>query len=174
MDPRIQEVLISEAQIQNRVKELAATLDRDYAGKDLVLVGVLKGSVVFLADLSRAIKTPHVFDMIGASSYLGGMQTTGNVRITKDIHLPIAGKHVILVEDIYDTGHTIRVIVELLKVHQPASIELCTLLYKEKAGAEPYDAKYVGFRIPDKFVIGYGLDFNEYFRNLPFIGVFKP
>ncbi|GAB4316537.1 MAG: hypoxanthine phosphoribosyltransferase [Candidatus Sumerlaeia bacterium] len=173
-DTRISEILISGERIQARIAALAGDIARDYAGRELVLVGVLKGSVMFLADLSRALTIPHVFDMVGAASYLGGTASTGSVIITKDIHLPIRDKHVLLVEDIYDTGRTMRVIVDLLKVHQPASLEICALLYKEKPHDEDMPVKYIGFRIPDRFVVGYGLDYDEHFRNLPFIAEFKP
>jgi len=173
-DERIQEVLISEKQIADRVAELGKEIDCDYNGKNLILVGVLKGSVPFLADLTRAISIPHKFDMVGASSYLGGTSSSGSVVITKDIHVNLKDKDVLLIEDIYDTGQTMRVIVDLLKVHQPASLKICSLLYKDKEHEEELEVKYVGFNIPDKFVIGYGLDYEEYFRNLPFVGVFKP
>lgn len=171
----ILEVLYDAPAIARRVAELGAEITRDYHGRELVLVGILRGALVFLADLSRAITIPHSFDMVGASSYGAATSSSGHVQITKDVEINLREKHVVVIEDIYDSGRTLAAIAELLRVHRPQSIELCSFLYKEKANrAATLNIKYVGLNIPNRFVVGYGLDFDEKYRNLPYIGVLNP
>ena len=170
----LQSVLHDAPAIAVRVAELGRRISDDYRGKPLVLISILKGGIIFLADLTRAITIPHSFDLMGASSYRGGTRTTGRVVITKDAELELRGKHLLLVEDILDSGHTLNVILELLKIQEPASVEVCCLLDKRRERAVEVHMKYVGFQIPDDFVVGYGLDYDEYYRNLPCIGVLKP
>lgn len=167
--------MLTEEQIQTRIKELGAEISRDYADRELVLIGILRGAVLFLSDLSRAITVPHSFDFVGASSYHGGTASSGFIRITRDVEHELQDKHVLVCEDIYDSGRTLGTIIDLLRVHRPASIEVCTLLHKEvpKRHTE-ISIRYAGFQIPDEFVVGYGLDYREYLRNLPMIGVLKP
>ena len=170
----IDEVLFSRKQIEKRVEELGAEIAKDYRGKDLVLVGILRGALVFLSDLSRAIEIPHAFDMVGASSYGTATSSSGRVQITKDVEVNLRGKHVIVCEDIYDSGRTLAAIRDLLRVHHPESIEVCAFLYKKvKKRALEVDIRYQGFELADKFVVGYGLDYAEIYRNLPYIGVLK-
>ncbi|MBN1902790.1 hypoxanthine phosphoribosyltransferase [Candidatus Sumerlaeota bacterium] len=167
-------ILLSEQDIQKRVTEIAAEIDRDYTGKDLVLVCILKGGIIFLSDLTRQITIPHAFDMVGAESYGASTTSSGHVIITKDVQMPLVGRDILLIEDIYDTGSTLKVVRELLQVHTPRSVEVCALLWKEKKDrTHQVPVKYVGFKIPDVFVVGYGLDFNEKYRNLRSIGVLK-
>lgn len=170
----LQSVLFSKEQIANRVRELALQISKDYQGKDLVLIGILKGGILFLSDLSREITLPHQFDLVGAESYKGGTRPTRDIRITKDIDLSIQGRHVLLVEDIYDTGNTLQVLQEMLKIYRPASISICALLSKRKSRPNPMELKYVGFEIDDVFVVGYGLDYKERYRNLHCIGILHP
>ena len=168
-------ILFTEDQIQKRVAELGAQITEDYQDKQLVMVGILRGALVFLSDLSRAIALPHSWDMCGAASYGSSIVSTGRVQITKDIEVDVRDKDVIVVEDSYDSGRTLRAICDLLRVHQPSTIEVCTLLYKHKARrANEVAVKYRGFDMPDEFVVGYGLDYNEYYRNLGYIGVLDP
>lgn len=169
----LDEILINPDALGRRVAELGAQITRDYAGRDLVLVSVLKGGVVFLADLMRAIQLPTRVELVGASSYKGGSIPTPVVRITKDVDQGLSGKDVLLVEDIYDTGNTLHVIYDLLEMHRPASLEICALLRKNKPHLQHLNVKYTGFEIDDRFVVGYGLDFKEFYRNLPCIGVLK-
>ena len=164
--PQLKEVLISEKQILERVLELGKEIEEDYKGKDLVLVGVLKGSVIFLADLSRAIEMQHSFDFIGASSYGAGTTSSGHVQITRDITFDLKDRHVVLVEDIYDTGNTMEKLIALLNLHEPASVEVCAMLYKKRPRVKEHKVRYRGFDIEDKFVVGYGLDLDQYYRNL--------
>lgn len=175
LDQHLTKVLFSKEAIQKRVSEIGAQITEDYANRELVLVGILRGAAIFMCDLSRAIALPHSWDMCGASSYHGGTATSGHVQITKDVEVDLRNKDVIVVEDIYDSGRTLRAICDLLRVHQPASIEVCALLYKEKVQrASEVAIKYVGFEIADEFVVGYGLDYNEYYRNLECVGVLDP
>lgn len=167
-------VLYDEQTLAERISALGKTISADFAGKELVLVSILKGGLYFLADLSRAITIPHQVELVGASSYKGGTRPITDVRITKDIDQPLTDKHVILIEDIYDTGNTLKVVYDLLKMHRPAGISVCALLNKKKSHSEKVDLDYVGFEIDDHFVVGYGLDFKEYYRNLPCIGILKP
>ncbi|HYV47123.1 MAG TPA: hypoxanthine phosphoribosyltransferase [Myxococcaceae bacterium] len=166
-------VLIDEAKLQARVRELGEQLTRDYRGKELTLLGVLKGSVFFVTDLARAIDLPLTVELLGVSSYQGGTETTGEVRITSDVTKPMAGKHILVVEDIIDTGLTMKYLLDNLRARQPASLKVCSLLEKPARARTKIDIDYKGFVIDDVFVVGYGLDFGERYRNLPFIGVMK-
>lgn len=170
----LERVLFSREDIARRVEELGAEISRDYAGKPLILISILRGGIVFLADLMRAITIPHAFDLMGASSYRGGTTTTGKVIITKDAEMELRDTHVLIVEDILDSGHTLGVICELLKIQQPASLEICCLLHKLRPREFDIPLRYVGFEIPDEFVVGYGLDYKELYRNLNCVGVLKP
>jgi len=174
MNNDIAKVLISEEQLQAKVAELGAQISRDYAGKDLLLVSILKGSVVFMADLCRRIDLPCTVDFMAVSSYGSGTSSTGQVQITKDLSSDIAGKHIIVVEDILDSGNTLSYLLKLLAQRKPASIRLCTLLDKPERRTKPVEVHYSGFTIPDAFVVGYGLDYAEHYRNLPYIGILKP
>jgi hypoxanthine phosphoribosyltransferase len=167
------DVLIGEAKVQARVRELAAEITRDYQGHSLTLLGVLKGSVFFLTDLARAIDLPVTVEFLGVSSYQGGTETTGEVRITSDVTKPLAGKHVLVVEDIIDTGLTMQFLLENLGARHPASVKVCTLLEKPSRARTPVQMHYKGFVIDDVFVVGYGLDYAEKYRNLPFIGAMR-
>ncbi len=168
------DVMISQDAIAARVAALGVQITRDYAGKDLVLVGVLKGAVVFLSDLARAIDLPLAFDFLGLSSYGDATQSSGVVRITQDLSYPIGGKDVLIVEDIVDTGLTLRFLIDNLESRQPRSIKVATLLHKPANIAQKALLDYVGFTVEDRFVVGYGLDFEQKFRNLPFVGVRRP
>ena len=167
------ETLIDEQTLQNRVAELGAELDQDYAGSEnLLLICVLRGGIVFLVDLMRQITVPHQIDFMAISSYgVGARKSEGNVRLTLDLQTNIRGKDVLLVEDIIDSGHTISHVLELLSTRQPRSLKVCTLLDKVERREVDVPIHYRGFDISDKFVFGYGLDLDEYYRNLPFIGV---
>ncbi len=172
MDDQRVEVLLSEEQLQTRIRELGAAITRDYTGKPLKLVGVLKGSFMFMADLARAIDLPIKVDFIGTTSY-EGTKTTGVVRITNDLSRPIQGEHILLVEDIVDTGLTMKYLLENLATRGPASVSVCSLLRKPARARVSVPVTYSGFDIPDEFVVGFGLDWNGRFRNLPFIGVVR-
>lgn len=169
----LKEVLIDEATLQKRVAELGAEISRDYAGEDhLLLVCILKGGVMFLTDLMRHIAVPHEIDFLAVSSYgRGARASSGNVRIDMDLRDLVQNKHVLIVEDIIDSGHTLRFVMDVLAARQPASVKLCTLLDKPSRRTIEIPISYTGFQIEDKFVFGYGLDLDEKFRNLPFIGV---
>jgi len=166
------EVMLSEEQIRRRVAEMGADITRDYGGKPLKLVGVLKGSFMFMADLARAIDLPVKIDFIGTSSYQG-TKTSGVVRITNDLSRPIEGEHVLLIEDIVDTGLTMQYLLENLGTRRPASVKVCALLEKPSRAKVHVVVDYKGFTIPDEFVVGYGLDWDGRLRNLPFIGVVR-
>ncbi len=170
----LERVLYDRDALDGRVRELGRRISEEYRGKELVLISVMRGGIIFLADLMRAITIPHSFDLMGASSYRGGTRTTGRVLITKDVELEIRGKHIILVEDILDTGHTLNVVRELLRIQEPASLEICCLLHKQRDRPFDIPLRYIGFEIPDEFVVGYGLDYKEHYRNLSCIGVLKP
>jgi hypoxanthine phosphoribosyltransferase len=170
MEERPRELLSAE-QIATRVRELGATISRDHVGRRLVLVPVLKGSFVFAADLARAIDAPLRVDFLGVRSYGAGTETSGVVQITQDLARPIEGDDVILVEDIVDTGLTIAHLVELLGTRGPRSVRVCALLSKPSRARVPAKVDYLGFSIEDHFVVGYGLDFDERYRNLPYVGV---
>jgi hypoxanthine phosphoribosyltransferase len=167
------EVLIPEDVLQARIKELGAEISRDYAGKgSLMLVCILRGGVVFLTDLMRHITVPHAIEFMAVSSYgVGGRESNGQVRITLDLNSSVRDKHVIIVEDIIDSGHTLASVIELLSARKPRSVCICTLLDKTERREVPVPVKYTGFVIPNKFVFGYGLDLDDLFRNLPFVGV---
>ena len=174
MELDIQEVLYSEEYIQQMVDRVGAEITRDYADKKLLLVSVLKGSVMFMADLMRAIKIPARIDFMSVSSYGSGTRSSGNVRIIKDLDINLEGYDLLIVEDILDSGKTLSYLRELLSARNPASIEICTLFDKpERREADVY-AKYVGCEIPDAFIVGYGLDYDEKYRNLPYVGILKP
>jgi len=170
----VSEVLLSEEQIQDRIRELAGQISADYQGKDLLLVCVLKGGVMFLTDLMRHLDIPHAIDFMAISSYGGSTETSGVVRILMDLNTSIEGKNVLVVEDIVDTGHTLDYILRNLSTRRPTSLKVCALLNKPSRRVLEVPIHYIGFDIPNKFVIGYGLDFGEKYRNLPFVGVLKP
>lgn len=174
MGADLDHILLSEEQIQQRVQELASEIDRDYEGKDILLIGVLKGAVMVMADLSRAIHTPATMDWMAVSSYGSGTQSSGVVRILKDLDTDISGKHVLIVEDILDSGLTLSWLISNLKSRDPESVEVCTLLRKPDAAKVNVDVRYIGFDIPAEFVVGYGLDYDERYRNLPFVGTLAP
>lgn len=169
----LSEILIPEDKLQVRIAEMGAQISRDYADqRDLLLVCILRGGVLFLTDLMRKITIPHAIEFMAVSSYgVGGRQSLGKVRISLDLNVDIQNRNVILVEDIIDSGHTIAAVLELLSTRKPASICVCTLLDKADRREVPVPVKYTGFSIPNKFVFGYGLDIDDYYRNLPFIGV---
>lgn len=166
-------ILISEEELKKRVAELGKQISQDYAGKDLLLIGVLKGSFLFLADLIRNIDSNAAVDFMGTSSYGASTHTSGEVRITKDLEQSVAGRHVLLVEDIVDTGLTLRYLIETLKARHPESVRVCALLDKPARRRVRVSLDYYGFIIPNAFVVGYGLDFDEKFRGLPFVGVLE-
>jgi hypoxanthine phosphoribosyltransferase len=170
----IKEVLFSEDQLAQRISELADQINRDYADKELLLVSVLRGSFIFMADLTRKITRPCIVDFMSVSSYGKGTSSTGQVQITKDLSEDISGMHVLVVEDILDSGNTLSYLLKLLEQRHPASIRLCTLLDKPERRTKPVEVHYSGFTIPDAFVVGYGLDYAEKYRNLPYIGILKP
>jgi hypoxanthine phosphoribosyltransferase len=172
MQDDIAEILVSEERIQSKVAELGQRISEDYAGEELLLIGLLRGAIVFLSDLMRSIDIPVRLDFIGISSY-GASTESGAVRLVMDLETDIAGRHVLVVEDIVDTGKTLAYLVENLKARQPASLRVCALLDKPERRQVPIVVDYVGFEIADKFVVGYGLDFAEGYRNLPFVGVLK-
>jgi hypoxanthine phosphoribosyltransferase len=172
-DPDV-DILISEEKLQSRIRELGRQLTQEYQGKELILLSVLKGSVFFATDLARAVDLPLTMEFLGVSSYQGGTETTGEVRITSDVTKPMAGKHILIVEDIIDTGLTMKFLLENLRARHPASVKLCSLLEKPTRARAKVDIDYKGFVIEDKFVVGYGLDFAERYRNLPFIAVMRP
>ena len=170
----IERVLLTEEQIKERVAQLGAAIDRDCAGKEPLLISVLRGSFVFMADLVRSITLPCTVDFMAVSSYGSGTTSSGQVKIVKDLSEQIEGKDVIVVEDILDSGNTLSYLLKLLEARHPASIRLCTLLDKPERRTKPVAVQYSGFTIPDEFVVGYGLDYDEKYRNLPYIGILKP
>ena len=174
MHKDVKEILFSEEQLKERVAQIAAQIDRDYAGKELMLVSVLRGSFIFMADLVRAITVPCRVDFMAVSSYGSGTESSGQVRIIKDLSEHIEGRDVIVVEDILDSGNTLSYLLQILQARKPASVRLCTLLDKPSRRLKPVELHYAGFSIPDYFVVGYGLDYNERYRNLPYIGVLRP
>ena len=171
----IKEIMLTEEQIQAKVKELAAVLSEEYAGKDPVFIGVLKGVVVFFADMVRNLSIPCEFDFMSISSY-SGTTSTGRTEIRKDVSVDIKGRHVVILEDIFDTGTSLTFTVNHLLNKQPASLKVCTFLDKPERRKPGITLKpeYVGYTIPNEFVVGYGLDYNEHYRNLPYIGILKP
>ena len=171
----VDHILIDQDRLHARVAELAAEISRDYADvKDLLLVCVLKGAVMFLSDLCRQLTIPHAIDFMAVSSYGASTESSGIVRIIMDLETSILDRHVLIVEDIIDSGRTLDYITRNLRTRGPASLRICSLLDKRERRVIPIPVDYIGFEIPDEFVIGYGLDFAEFYRNLPFIGVLKP
>jgi hypoxanthine phosphoribosyltransferase len=169
----IETILISEEELNRRIGELADEVRADYAGKDLMLIGVLKGAVMFMTDLARRLRLPLEMDFMAVSSYGNATQSSGVVRITKDLDSPIEGRNVLLVEDIVDSGLTLRYLLEYLRNRNPQSLRVCALLNKRVLRKADVRVDYVGFEIPNRFVVGYGLDYAENYRNLPYIGVLK-
>ena len=170
----IAEVLISEEQLRARVAELGAAITRDYAGREPVILFILKGALIFVADLIRAMDMHLRLDFMVVSSYGAGTESSGSVRIVTDMRTDVRGRDVLIVEDIIDSGLTLREIIGHLQLRQPASIEVCTLLSKRERRQVDLDVRYTGFEVPDAFVVGYCLDYNERYRNLPYVGVLKP
>ncbi len=168
----LEEILITQEELQNRIAEMGAQISRDYQGHELLLVCILRGGVMFLTDLMRHITIPHMIDFMAVSSYgVGARRSRGQSRITLDINTDIHNMHVLLVEDIVDSGYTVKAVMEMLSARQPRSLKVCALLDKAERREVEVQIDYRGFVIPDKFVFGYGLDADEYYRNLPFIGV---
>lgn len=174
MHDDIKNVLVTEEELKAKVADLGAQISRDYAGKNLLLVSILKGAVVFMADLMRAVTIPCSIDFMVVSSYGSGTKTSGVVKIVKDLDQDLSGKDLLIVEDILDSGMTLSYLKGLLQGRNPASIRIATLLDKPSRRKVDLKADYVGFEVPDEFVVGYGLDYDEQYRNLPFVGVLKP
>ena len=170
----MESILLTEEQIRDRVAQMGAEISRDYADKDPLFVGVLKGCFVFMADLMRAVSVPCGMDFMVVSSYGSGVKTTGAVEIIKDLSQDIQGRHIVIVEDILDTGVTLHYLSRYLKNRDPASVTIATFLDKPERRRADVSARYVGFTVPDAFVVGYGLDYAEKYRNLPFVGILKP
>lgn len=173
-EDQIEEVLISQEAIQRRIADLAAQITEDYAGQDILLVGVLKGAFVMMSDLARHIDLPMEFDFMAVSSYGAATKTSGVVRILKDLDHEVAGRHVLVIEDIVDSGLTLKYLLRNLSTRKPETLEVCALLWKTGVQQVDLDIKYVGFEIPPVFVVGYGLDYDERFRNMPYVGTLKP
>ena len=175
MERNIKQILLTEEQIKARIKEMGEELTREYAGKDPVVVGVLKGVVVFYADMIREIRVPCQMDFMWISSY-AGTQSTGSMQVRRDVSADIKGRHVLILEDIFDTGNSLDFTVKHLLSKEPASLKICTLLDKpeRRNPSVTLQPDYTGFTIPNEFVVGYGLDFDEHYRNLPYVGVLKP
>jgi hypoxanthine phosphoribosyltransferase len=174
MGDDLERVLLTEDQIQGRLDEMAAEIDSDYTGRDVLLVGVLKGAVMVMADLARRLRTPVQMDWMAVSSYGAGTTSSGVVRILKDLDADLTGRHVLIVEDIIDSGLTLSWLLANLRSRGPASVEIATMLRKPEAAKVEVDVRYVGFDIPGEFVVGYGLDYAERYRNLPFVGTLAP
>jgi hypoxanthine phosphoribosyltransferase len=171
---KIEDILVTAAMIQNRVKELGEELSEDYADKNPIFVGILKGSIYFLSDLTRAMNVPLLVDFLVVNSYGDSQETSGVVRVIKDLKEDIRNRHVVLVEDIIDTGLTIDYLLRNFSLRNPASVEVCALLSKPSRRKINVPIKYIGFEVPDRFVVGYGLDYKQYYRNLPYVCVLKP
>lgn len=174
MEKQIEKVLISEEELKKRVSELGEEITKDYRGRDLLIIGIFKGAVPFLSDLIRQIKIPLRYDFMAVSSYGSGTRSSGAVRILKDLDTSVEDVHVLIVEDIVDTGLTLKYLKENLSRRHPKSLKVVTLLDKPERREVDVQPDYNGFVIPNEFVVGYGLDFNEIFRNLPYIGILKP
>ena len=174
MHKDIEKVLFSAEQLREITERIGEQISFDYQGKNLLLVSVLKGSVVFMADLMRAIKIPCRIDFMSVSSYGAGTKTSGVVKITKDLDINLEGYDLLIVEDILDSGMTLHYIIEMLKARHPASVRICTLFDKPERRVAEVHADYVGAQVPDAFIVGYGLDYDQKYRNLPFVGVLKP
>ncbi len=170
----IEEVLITQDQLQKKVEELGQQITRDYQGRTMLLLCVLKGALMFMADLARAIDLPLEMDFMVVSSYGSATESSGVVRIVKDLEKPIAGKDVLLVEDIVDSGLTLHYLLDVLRTRSPASLRVCTLIDKVKERDKAVTPDYMGFQVADRFVVGYGLDYAQRYRNLPYIGILKP
>jgi hypoxanthine phosphoribosyltransferase len=170
----LSEILLTSEQIQNRVGELGKQISSDYEGRNPIVVGVLKGVLFFIADLLRAITIPVEVDFMAVASYSAEARDRGLVRLVKDLEMSITGRHVLFVEDVVDTGLTLNYLLRTLKMREPASLEVCTLFSKHKMRLIDMHLKYIGFELPDRFVVGYGLDHRERYRNLPFVGLLKP
>lgn len=171
MDKDLSKVLISQKEIEKKVMEISKEISKDYQGKDLLLVCVLKGSIIFTADLIRALSIPVQIDTIAVSSYENQTKSSGVVRLIKDLDEDVTGKHVLIVEDIVDSGLTLQYLKKMLEQRNPASVKVCTLLDKRQRRVHDQEPDYFGFVIPDEFVVGYGMDYKEYYRQLPYIGV---
>ncbi len=174
MHEAIDRILISREELHQKVQELADRISRDYAGRDLLLIGILRGAVFFMADLARALTVPSALDFMAVSSYGSATDSSGVVRILKDLDTDIADRHVLIVEDIIDSGLTLNYLLKNLSARHPATLEICALLTKPSRRRIQLPCKYVGFEIPDEFVVGYGLDLAEHFRTLDYIGTLKP
>ena len=174
LEKDIDHILFSEEQLKARVREIAGQIDRDFAGKEPMLISVLRGSFIFMADLMRSITLPCTVDFMAVSSYGAGTTSSGQVKITKDLSESIEGRDIIVVEDILDSGNTLSYLLQILQARHPASMKLSTLLDKPDRRIKPVHVDYSGFSIPDEFVVGDGLDFAEKYRNLPYLGVLKP
>lgn len=174
MHEDIAEILVSEEQLRTKTAQLGELITRHYQGKPLLLLGTLKGAVPFIADLARAINLPLEIDYMAIASYGNSTSSSGIVRILKDLEGPIDQKHVLIVEDIVDSGLTLHYLVDVLKRRNPLSLHICALLTKERERVKAIEIDYAGFHIPDKFVVGYGLDYAQRYRNLPYVGILKP
>ena len=174
LHPDISEVVLTEEQIKARVAELGAQITADYAGEDLVVVSVLRGAAIYMADLVRAIDMDVEMDFMAVSSYGDGVTSSGVINVTKDLSSSIEGKNVLIAEDILDTGQTLAYLIEMLRARNPKSITVAAFLKKDGTQKVDVDCKYVGFACPDGFIVGYGLDYAEHYRNLPYIGILKP
>lgn len=171
----IESVLYTEEQLKQRVQDMGAQITKDYKGKEkILLVSVLRGSYIFMADLSRAIDLPLTIDLMSVSSYGSGTKSSGQVEIKKDISMNLEGYHVIIVEDILDSGNTLYYLMDMLRLRKAASIRICTLFDKPARRTKPITADYAGFNVPDAFIVGYGLDYDQKYRNLPYVGILKP
>ena len=170
---KVSKVLISQGRLQQKVRELARKISRDYRGKKLVLIGILKGAFIFMSDLLREISIPAELDFIQVSSYGASKTSSGVIKIKKDIDLPLVGKHVLLIEDIIDYGYTLDYLLRFLKHKKPRSVKICVMLDKPSRRKVEVPLAYKGFEVPDKFIVGYGLDFAERFRNLPYVAYLK-
>ena len=174
MHQDVERILFTQEELARRGGELGEQITADYAGKEVAVASVLRGSYIFMADLTRAIQLPITVDFMAVSSYGSGTVSSGQVEIKKDLSDSIEGKDLIIVEDILDSGNTLYYLMDVLRARKPASIRICTLLDKPERRSKPIAADYVGFSIPDAFVVGYGLDYDEKYRNLPYIGILKP
>ncbi len=170
----IDKVLVSTDDIYERIESLGKQISQDYAGQSLVIIGVLKGAMPFMAALIKHITVPIVIDFVAVSSYEGGTSSTGVVRFQKDVEEPLKGRHVLVVEDIVDTGLTLHYLLNTLKLREPASLEVCCLVSKPARRKIEIDVKYLGFTIPDRFIVGFGMDYEEHYRNLDYVGILSP
>jgi hypoxanthine phosphoribosyltransferase len=170
----VEKILVSQEDLAKRVEQLGQEITKDYAGQEILMIGVLRGAAIFMADLSRAIKVPVALDFMAVSSYGNSTSSSGVVRIIKDLDEDVKGKHVLIVEDIIDSGLTLKYLIDYIKSRDPQSVKICTLLNKPDRRKVEVPIAYNGFTIPDYFVVGFGLDYAEKYRNLPFIGILKP